>query len=153
MRVCCFSWGTTCCQIVVVVVIFRLLLFHLQGGLHLPSSSSFFQCWFGFFIHCVDILVFILCFFYMYIYSLVLSMAVAQATNIYGAGTPTAGSLMDQLTNGYQFDKDDICKKKSILLTSSLSLKLHQNISMGHKSRVLDSLWSFNLSCLCISLF
>ncbi len=123
MRASCFSWRTTCCQIVVVVVVvFGLLLFHSQGGLHSSSFSFFFQCWFGFsfFFRCV---VFYIVVFIIY-YSLVLSMTVAQATNIYGAGTPTAGSLMEQLTNGYQFDKDGICKKKYNLLTSSLSLSL-----------------------------
>ncbi len=36
--------------------------------------------------------------------------AVAQATKIYGAGTTTAATLMAELTDGYEYYTDDVCK-------------------------------------------
>ncbi len=38
---------------------------------------------------------------------------VAQASEIYGAGTATAATLMAELTNGYEFFTDNVCKCSS----------------------------------------
>ncbi len=52
---------------------------------------------------------------YLHVLSLLLTStwAVALASEIYGAGTSTAATLMAELTNGYEFYTDNVCKCSS----------------------------------------